>query len=63
MARDMANNGIHDVFTGGDGDGYADTLFGKFVPAMRVATRRRMDLYDSGSACSAISEYVGNLAS
>ena len=34
MARDMANNGIHDVFTGGDGDGYADTLFGKFVPAM-----------------------------
>ena len=34
LARDMANNGIHDVFTGGDGDGYADTLFGKFVPAM-----------------------------
>ena len=34
LARDMANTGIHDVFTGGDGDGYADTLFGKFVPAM-----------------------------
>ena len=34
LARDMANTGIHDKFTGGDGDGYADTLFGKFVPAM-----------------------------